>query len=339
MPVSAFRALVLREGAKVPAASIDTVTEDQLPAGDVTVAVEYSGLNYKDGLAITGKGRIVRVYPMVPGIDLAGKVEQSTSPTFKPGDEVILTGWGVGESHWGGYAEKARVRAEWLVPLPAGMTPRRAMIFGTAGFTAMLCVDALETHGVDRSREVLVTGAAGGVGSVAVALLGRLGYRVTAATGRPTLTPYLKSLGAEAIIDRSELAAPCKPLLSERWGGVVDTVGGQTLATALAGVVCDGTATACGLAGGSDLPTTVMPFILRGVRLIGITSARCPMSRRLAAWRRLAELLPDGLPDEAVEEIGLAELPEKAEAILAGQVRGRVIVRPAKHSPSGKHNR
>ncbi len=329
--MSTFRALVLREGVKAPAVSIETVGDDQLPAGDVTVAVEYSGLNYKDGLAITGKGRIVRTYPMVPGIDLAGRVERSDSPAFKPGDGIILTGWGIGESHWGGYAEKARVRAEWLVPLPAGMTARHAMVFGTAGFTAMLCVNALEFHRVDRSREVLVTGAAGGVGSTAVALLGRLGYRVTAVTGRPALAPYLKSLGAEGIIDRSELSTPCKPLLSERWGGVVDTVGGQTLATALAGVVSGGTATACGLAGGSDLPATVMPFILRGVRLIGIASAHCPMSQRRDAWRRLAELLPNGLPDEAVEEVGLDELPAKAEAILAGQVRGRVIVRPAKH--------
>lgn len=337
--MSTFHALVLREGTKAPAASVETVSDDQLPAGDVTVAVEYSGLNYKDGLAITGKGRIVRTYPMVPGIDLVGRVETSNSPAFKPGDEVILTGWGVGENHWGGYAEKARVRAEWLVPLPAGMTPRQAMVFGTAGFTAMLCVDALESHGVDRNREVLVTGAAGGVGSVAVALLGRLGYRVTAATGRPALASYLKSLGAEGIIDRAELAVPCKPLLSERWAGVVDTVGGQTLATALAGVVCDGAATACGLAGGSDLPATVMPFILRGVRLIGISSVRCPISRRLAAWRRLADLLPDGLPDEAVEEISLADLPEKAEAILAGHVRGRVIVKLAKHAPSGDRSR
>lgn len=330
MPVSTFHALVLREGATGPLASIETVTDDQLPAGDVTVAVEYSGLNYKDGLAITGKGRIIRTYPMVPGIDLAGRVKTSESPDFKPGDGVILTGWGIGESHWGGYAEKARVRAEWLVPLPAGMTPRRAMVFGTAGFTAMLSVDALESYGVDRGREVLVTGAAGGVGSLAVALLGRLGYRVTAATGRPALAPYLQSLGAQGVIDRAELSAPCKPLLSERWGGVVDTVGGQTLATALAGLASDGIAAACGLASGSDLPTTVMPFILRGVRLIGIASARCPISRRLPAWRRLADLLPEGLPDEAVEEIGLAALPEKAEAILAGRVRGRIIVNPAR---------
>ncbi len=337
--MSTFRALVVREGATGPTASIETVTDEQLPAGDVTVAVEYSSLNYKDGLALTGKGRIVRTYPMVPGIDLAGRVERSDSPAFRPGDAVILTGYGIGESHWGGYAEKARVRTAWLVPLPAGMALRQAMVFGTAGFTAMLCVEALESHGLDRRREALVTGAAGGVGSVAVALLGRLGYRVTAATGRAALIPYLKSLGAQSVIDRNELSAPCKPLLSERWGGVVDTVGGQTLATALAGLVYDGAATACGLAGGSDLPATVMPFILRGVRLIGIASASCPMARRLAAWHRLANLLPDGLPDEAVEEIGLAELPEKAEAILAGQVRGRVIVKPAKQSPSGEQSR
>jgi acrylyl-CoA reductase (NADPH) len=321
--------LVLREGATAPTASIETLAEDTLPAGDVTLTVEYSGLNYKDGLAITGKGRIVRVYPMIPGIDFAGTVERSDAPAFKAGDKVLLTGWGVGESHWGGFAQKARVRANWLVPLPAGMTTRAAMTFGTAGFTAMLSVDALESHGIDRTREVLVTGAAGGVGSVAVALLGRLGYRVTAATGRPQLAPYLTSLGATSVIDRAELSAPSKPLLSERWAAVVDTVGSQTLATALAGIAHGGAAAACGLAGGSDLPTTVMPFILRGVRLIGIDSARCPMPRRLKAWHRLADLLPHGLPAEAVEEVGLADLPAKAEAILAGQVRGRIVVRPS----------
>jgi acrylyl-CoA reductase (NADPH) len=305
-----------------------------LPAGDVTVAVQFSSLNYKDGLAITGKGRIIRRYPMVPGIDLAGRVLASDSAAFAVQDPVLLTGWGIGEEHWGGYAGKARVRAEWLVPLPGKMTARQAMAFGTAGFTAMLAVEALERHGVGRDREVLVTGAGGGVGGVAVAVLARLGYRVTASTGRRELGGYLKSLGATGILDRAELAAPARPLMHERWGGVVDTVGGQTLASALAGIASYGCAVACGLAGGSDLPTTVFPFILRGIALVGAESVRCPAPRRVAAWQRLADLFPEGLPEAMIQEIGLSDVPAKAEAIVAGRIQGRVVVRLPAASPS-----
>jgi acrylyl-CoA reductase (NADPH) len=264
---------------------------------------------------------------MVPGIDLAGIVEDSDDPKFPVGAEVVLTGWGVGEGSWGGMAQKARARADWLVPLTGGMSLKWAMTFGTAGLTAMLCVDALERHGLDRSREVLVTGATGGVGSVAVALLAKLGYRVAAATGRPEHEAYLRQLGAESLVPRADLAAPSRPLASERWAGAVDSVGSQTLATTLASTAYGGAVAACGLVGGADLPATVMPFIIRGVSLLGIDSVRCPTERRLDAWRRLAELLPDGLPGEAIEEVGLAQVAERAGAIVRGEVRGRVIVK------------
>lgn len=322
-----FTALVIDQQDGKSVASFKKIATSDLPEGDVLVAVDYSCLNFKDGLAITGKGKIAKSFPMVPGIDFAGRVEQSNAPEFKPGDAVILTGWGVGEKHWGGYAEKARVKAEWLVPLPAGMTPRQVMEFGTAGLTAMLCVNALERHGIDRTREVLVTGAGGGVGSVATALLSRLGYSVTALVGLAEQADYVRSLGAKSVITREDFQGAGKPLLAERWGGVVDTVGSQTLATALAGVAYGGAVAACGLAGGADLPTTVMPFILRNVHLLGVDSVYCPKQTRLAAWERLGELLPTGLPGSVVEEVPLADIAHKAEAITEGRVKGRVVVR------------
>jgi acrylyl-CoA reductase (NADPH) len=321
-----FRALVLDKTDGKVVASVKSLDESALPDMPVTARVAYSTLNYKDGLAIADKGKIVRAFPMVPGVDWSGTVESSTDDRFKPGDKVILTGWGVGESHWGGMAEKARAKAEWLVKLPPGTDEKWAMTMGTAGFTAMLCVNALETAGLKKDREILVTGAAGGVGSIAVALLAKLGYTVAASTGRRELEPYLKALGAKVIVDRAELAKAPKPLESERWGGVVDSVGGVTLANAIASTVSRGAVAACGLAGGHDLPTTVMPFILRGVKLLGIDSSRSPMAEREAAWRKLAALLPDGLPAGGVKTVGLAELPGLAEAIVAGQVQGRVVV-------------
>jgi acrylyl-CoA reductase (NADPH) len=321
-----FRALLLdRQDGKFTV-SVTSLDESALPEGDVTVAVTYSSLNYKDGLAITDKGKIARSFPMIPGVDWAGIVESSDASNFKPGDRVILTGWGVGETHWGGMAEKARAKAEWLVKIPPGMDDKWAMSMGTAGLTAMMCVHALEANGLRRDKEVLVTGAAGGVGSIAVALLAKLGHKVVASTGRRELDPYLKSLGAAAIMDRAELAKPVRPLESERWCGAIDTVGSTTLANILAGMRRRGCVAACGLAGGHDLPTTVMPFILRGVRLIGIDSSQCPMQEREAAWRKLAALLPDGLPGDALQVCGLADLPRLADAIVAGKVKGRVLV-------------
>ncbi len=321
-----FRALLLdRQDGKFTA-TVTTLDESALPEGDVTVAVTYSSLNYKDGLAIADKGKIARSFPMIPGVDWAGIVESSEASNFKPGDRVILTGWGVGETHWGGMAEKARAKAEWLVKIPPGMDDRWAMSMGTAGLTAMMCVHALEANGLRRDKEVLVTGAAGGVGSIAVALLAKLGHKVVASTGRRELDPYLKSLGASAIIDRAELAKPVRPLESERWCGAIDTVGSTTLANILASMRRRGCVAACGLAGGHDLPTTVMPFILRGVRLVGIDSSQCPMQEREAAWRKLAALLPDGLPGDALQVCGLGDLPRLADAIVAGKVKGRVLV-------------
>lgn len=322
-----FSALVLRQSDGLTAAAVEHLAVGDLPDGEVRVAVEYSDLNYKDGLAVTGAGKVVRQFPMVPGIDFAGTVESSSSPRFKPGDKVVLTGWGVGESWWGGFAEKASVQSAWLVALPNGMTTRQAMSFGTAGLTAGLAVDALERHGLDPAREILVTGAAGGVGSVAVALLSRLGYRVAASTGRPEQEAYLKDLGAESVIAREVLATPSKPMTSERWGGVIDTVGGQTLATALAGLCERAAAAACGLAGGADLPASILPFILRGVTLIGIESVRCPIEQRERIWSRLAELTPDGLSEAMVQEITLQDAPAQAQAIIEGRVRGRTLVR------------
>ncbi len=326
-----FKALVLDQDDGDVHASIKELSPDALPAGDVTVAVAYSSLNYKDGLAVTGQGKIVRAYPMVPGIDLAGTVAESRSPDYKPGDEVVLTGWGVGERHWGGYAELARVKSEWLVPLPAGLSLRQAIGLGTAGLTAMLAVLALEENGLrpgtDGERPVIVTGAAGGVGSVAVALLARLGYTVAASTGRPDLRDYLKGLGASQLVERATLAAPSsRPLESEHWASAIDTVGSATLASLLRTTAYGGSVAACGLAGGSDLPTTVLPFILRGVNLLGIDSVLCPPERRRAAWERLARDLPAGALERITQVAPLADVPRLAGEILQGRVRGRVVV-------------
>lgn len=328
-----FRALVLeqKEDKKV-AAAVRDLPEDGLPQGDVTVAVEYSTLNYKDGLILNGLGNLVRTYPHVGGIDLAGTVTDSSSPAWKPGDRVVLNGWRVGELHWGGYAQKARVKGDWLVRLPDAISTRRAMAIGTAGYTAMLCVLALEKHGLKPGDgEVLVTGAAGGVGSVAVAILAGLGHAVVASTGRPEQGDYLKGLGASAIIDRKELSeAPNRPLLGERFVGVVDSVGSKTLASALAMTKYGRSVAACGLAGGNDLPATVLPFILRGVNLLGIDSVMAPTAIRTEAWQRLGRDLPLDKLDAMTSEIGLADLPDWGGRILKGQVRGRVVVDPAK---------
>ncbi|HTO83374.1 MAG TPA: MDR family oxidoreductase [Methylomirabilota bacterium] len=322
------KALMLRESGGKVSSAIEEVTDDQLPAGDVTVAVQYSTLNYKDGLVLGGLGRLVRQYPHVPGIDFAGTVEASQSPHWKRGDAVVLTGWRVGETHWGGYAQKARVKGDWLVPLPDGMTAKQAMAIGTAGFTAMLAVMALERHGVTPDRgEVLVTGAAGGVGSVATAVLSRLGYAVAASTGRTETHDYLKSLGATTIIDRATVATPSgRPLDSERWAGCVDAVGGSTLATVLPALKYRGVVAACGLAGGTKLDTTVIPFLLRGVSLLGIDSVMCPKAERTEAWRRLAHDLGPANLDTMVQLVTLADLPRLGPEILAGRVRGRVVV-------------
>jgi acrylyl-CoA reductase (NADPH) len=326
--MATFRALVLHEEAGKLALRIEAVEEERLRAGEVTVAVDCSTLNYKDGMILQGIGRLVRTYPHIPGIDFAGTVELSEAPDFKPGDPVILTGWRVGESHWGGYSEKARVPASYLVHRPEGLSARQAMAIGTAGFTAMLAVIALERHGLlPGSGDVLVTGAAGGVGSIAVALLGRLGYRVIASTGRPEQRDYLTGLGAADLIERAALAdAPSRPLDSERWAGAIDAVGGTTLATILTQLKYRASVAACGLAGGSDLPTTVIPFLLRGINLIGIDSVMCPREERIAAWQRLARDLPLDKLDRMTETAPLSALPELAPKILAGAVRGRIVI-------------
>lgn len=327
--MAGFLALVLHEADGKVAPRIETLDEAQLPEGEVTVAVEYSTLNYKDGMVLSGIGRLVRTYPHVPGIDFAGTVTQSADGRFKPGDKVVLTGWRVGEMHWGGYAERARVKADWLVPLPAGLTTRQAMAVGTAGFTAMLAVIALERHGLKPGAgEVLVTGASGGVGSIAVALLAKLGHQVVASTGRLAEGDYLKSLGAGELIDRATLSEkPARPLDRERWAGAVDAVGGNTLATVLTQLKYMGSVASCGLAGGSDLPATVIPFLLRGVNLLGIDSVMCPVGPRLEAWQRLARDLPLDRLESMIEEVPLAGLPALASKILAGGIRGRTVVK------------
>jgi len=326
--MATFRALVLHEegGRVVP--RLETLDDSRLPEGEVTVRVEYSTLNYKDGMILEGQGRLVRAYPHVPGIDFAGTVEQSTSPDFAPGDPVILTGWRVGEVHWGGFAERARVKAEWLVRRPAGLSARQSMAIGTAGFTAMLAVIALERHGVTpQSGDVLVTGAAGGVGSVAIAILAKLGYHATASTGRTEMHDYLRSLGAKTIINRAEaVAPPGKPLVTERWAGCVDTVGGAVLAGVLPAVKYGGSVAACGNAGGNDVPANVLPFLLRGVSLLGIDSAMKPMPERREAWARLTRDLPLDKLDAMTSVIGLGDLVETGGKILSGQIRGRVVV-------------
>src|SRR5579862_8017422 len=326
--MSSFRALVLHEEGGKIVPRLESVDDARLPDGEVTVAVEYSTLNYKDGMILEGQGRLVRQYPHVPGVDFAGTVERSESPLFKPGDPVILTGWRVGEVQWGGYAERARVRADFLVPRPDGLSARQAMAIGTAGFTAMLAVSALERHGLARDDgEVLVTGAAGGVGSIAVALLAALGHRVAAATGRPELRNYLTGLGAAELVERATLSAkPTRPLDRERWAGAVDAVGGSTLATILTQLKYRASVAACGLAGGSDVPASVIPFLLRGVNLLGIDSVMCPRTERIAAWSRLAKDLPLGRLEAMTQVIPLAALPDLAPRILKGEVRGRIVV-------------
>jgi acrylyl-CoA reductase (NADPH) len=324
-----FRALVLTQGAdRKVAGAIETLPEDKLPAGDVVVAIDYSTLNYKDGLVLTTGGGLVKTWPHVGGIDFAGTVETSESAAFKAGDKVVLNGYRVGELHWGGYATKARVKGDWLVRLPDSLSTRRAMAIGTAGYTSMLCVMALEKHGIDPAKgEILVTGAAGGVGSVAVAILAKLGYAVVAATGRPQEGEYLKSLGATTIMDRKELTeAPDRPLLGERFAGVVDTVSGVMFARALAQVKYGGAAAVCGLAAGPSFPGSILPFILRGVSVYGIDSVMLPKAPREEAWRRLGSDLPLDKLDSTVSEAGLADLMALAPRILKGEVRGRVVV-------------
>jgi acrylyl-CoA reductase (NADPH) len=326
--MATFRALVLHEEGGKIVPRIGAVDEARLPPGEVTVRVECSTLNYKDGLILQGLGRLVRNYPHVPGVDFAGTVERSESPQFEPGDPVILTGWRVGETQWGGYAEKAQVKSSYLVRRPERLTARQAMAIGTAGFTAMLAVIALERHGLrPGSGDVLVTGAAGGVGSTAVSLLSRLGYRVVASTGRPELRDYLTELGAADLIDRAALAAkPSRPLDSERWAGAVDAVGGVTLATILTQLNYRASVAACGLAGGSDLPVTVIPFLLRGVSLLGIDSVMCPRDERIEAWQRLVRDLPLDRLERMTQTVPLSALPELAPQILKGEIRGRTVV-------------
>lgn len=322
-----FKAILITKDDAGYQAALQSVDESVLPAGDVTVRVEWSTLNYKDGLAITGKSPVVRRFPMVPGIDFAGTVTESANPAWKAGDHVILNGWGVGETHCGGLAEVARVKGEWLVALPKSFTTRQAMAIGTAGYTAMLCVMALEKHGVKpQDGEILVTGANGGVGSVAIALLAKLGYTVVASTGRLEEVEHLKALGASSVIDRAELSAPGKAIGKERWAGVVDAVGSHTLANACATTKYGGAVAACGLAGGMDFPATVAPFILRGVTLYGIDSVMAPLALRQQAWQRLAQDLDVTKLESITREIGLSEVNTVAAELLDGKVRGRVVV-------------
>ncbi|MEI7267020.1 MDR family oxidoreductase [Pectobacterium versatile] len=323
-----MQALVLEQSDGLTHAQIREIDAEQLPAGDVTVDISWSGINYKDALAITGKGKIIRNFPMVPGIDFVGTVRHSDSDRFTVGQPVILTGWGVGENHWGGLAQQARVKSDWLVPLPASLDARKAMILGTAGFTAMLCVMALEDGGITpESGDIIVTGASGGVGSTAVALLAELGYQVTAVSGRADNTDYLKKLGAKQVLDRSEFSGSPRPLEKQRWAGAVDTVGDNVLATLLAQMDYNATVAACGLAGGIALPTTVMPFILRNVRLQGVDSVMAPLARRQQAWERLAAILPESFYQQVTQEIGLEDVPAVAAALLENKVTGRTLVK------------
>lgn len=323
-----FKAILIEKDDAGYRAGVQDIDATALPEGDVSVRVSHSTLNYKDALAITGQGPVVRKFPMVPGIDLAGVVEDSRHPDYQPGDAVLLNGWGVGETHWGGLAQKARLNGDWLIPLPAGFTPQQAMAIGTAGYTAMLCVLALERHGVQpQDGDVLVTGAAGGVGSVAVALLGRLGYRVVAMTGRPQDADYLRALGAAEVIERGPYAEPGKPLARERWAGAVDVAGGHVLANVCASMQYQGVVAACGLAAGMALPATVAPFILRGITLAGVDSVMRPRADRLLAWQRLTQdLALDKLAQIGSQEVGLGEVIPLAARLLNGEVRGRVVV-------------
>jgi acrylyl-CoA reductase (NADPH) len=323
-----FKAIRIDKADKGTTAQLTQFDEAELMEGDVTIRVEWSTLNYKDGLALTGKAPVVRRFPMIAGIDFAGTVEQSSHPQWKAGDKVVCTGWGMGETHLGAYAEKARVKGDWLVALPQGLSARDAMAIGTAGFTAMLSVLALEKHGVSpKSGPVVVTGAAGGVGSVATAVLSKLGYHVIASTGRASEADYLKEIGATEVIDRNELSAAAKPIARERWAGGVDSVGSTTLANLLSMTKYGGAIAACGLAAGMDLPSSVAPFILRGVCLLGIDSVMCPIEPRKAAWQRLASDLDRTKLAEITHEILLSDVPEWGAKILAGQVRGRTVVK------------
>lgn len=322
-----FKALVVNKDGAGYTATLQELDDNSLPAGDVTVKVQYSTLNYKDALAITGRGPVVRKFPMVPGIDFAGIVEHSDNPNFAPGDTVLLNGWGVGETHWGGLATRARVNGDWLIPIPSGITPEQAMAIGTAGYTAMLCIIALERNRVTpRSGPILVTGANGGVGSFAIALLNRLGYKVVASTGRPQEFEYLQALGASEVIDRNELSGPGKPLAKERWAGVVDSVGSHTLVNACASTQYGGVVAACGLAQGMDFPATVAPFIIRGVTLVGIDSVMLPREKRIKAWNRLAQLVDPEQLKQITRKVSLTQIGELAEELLAGEVRGRIVV-------------
>ena len=326
--MATFEAVVIEKVDAGQTVRLTDFDDKDLMDGDVTVAVEYSTINYKDGLAITGKSPVVRRFPMIAGVDFAGTVEQSSHPAWKPGDQVVLNGWGLGETHLGAYAHKARVKGDWLVRLPASMSARAAMAIGTAGYTAMLSVLALERGGITPGRgSIIVTGAAGGVGSVAIALLSKLGYHVVASTGRSSEADYLKRLGAAEIIERKELAGTPRSLGKERWAGAIDAVGSTTLANVLSMTRYGGVVTACGLAGGMDLPTSVAPFILRGVSLVGIDSVMCPLALRQEAWRRLETDLDRGKIESMISEIGLADVIEAAPRILAGEVRGRIVVK------------
>lgn len=327
MPETFKALLITRDEAKRQSVALADLTEADLPEGDVLVRVEASTVNYKDGLALTGRAPVVRRFPMVPGIDFAGTVIESQSAEWRPGDRVILNGWGLGETRWGAYAGRCRVEGGWLVPLPEGMSAREAMAIGTAGYTAMLCVLALERHGLAPDRgPAVVTGAAGGVGSVAVALLARLGWHVIASTGRLGETAWLKDLGAAEVIDRAELEGPVKPLAAERWAAGVDAVGSATLANLLSMTMADGAVAACGLAGGMDLPGSVAPFILRGVSLLGVNSVTMPRALRLEAWRRLARDLDRDKLAAITTTVGFDGIREAAEAIVEGKVRGRIVV-------------
>jgi acrylyl-CoA reductase (NADPH) len=328
LALATFKAIRVDKADKGTTVALTQFDEADLMEGDVTLAVEWSALNYKDGLAVTGKAPVVRRFPMIAGIDLAGTVEQSSHPQWKPGDKVICTGWGMGETHLGAYAEKARVKGDWLVRLPVAMSARDAMAIGTAGFTAMLAVLALEKHGLaPKDGPIVVTGAAGGVGSVATAVLSKLGYQVIASTGRMSEAAYLKNLGAAEVIDRGELSGPAKPLAKERWAGGIDSVGSTTLANILSMTKYAGAIAACGLAAGMDLPSSVAPFILRGVCLLGIDSVMCPIELRKVAWSRLASDLDPGKLVEITHEIGLGEVIAAGAKILAGRVRGRIVVK------------
>lgn len=322
-----FKALLITKNESAQSVAVSDIDESQLPEAAVTVKVEYSTINYKDGLAITGKSPVVRKFPMVPGIDFAGVVESSTSDLWKAGDRVVLNGWGVGEGHWGGLAQKARVNPAWLIRLPEAFTAKQAMAIGTAGYTASLCVEALVQHGVKPEQgEILVTGATGGVGSVAIALLSKLGFKVVASSGKAAEAEYLTSLGAAQIIDRAELSSPGKPLQKERWAAVVDCVGSATLANVLAQTRYGGYVAACGLAQGMDLPGSVAPFILRGVSLLGIDSVMAPMAKREAAWKRLARDLDASALESISTTIGLADAIGAGADIISGKIRGRVVV-------------